>query len=296
MGIAKTDRVVRKRDAATFRPTYMGMVCNIYSPPWGGTYATVMWGRPNGSYFQNWVNLDDLVVVTPEMEQAASLREQQAYERPAYKLRVKKVYQHIVKRGPLPEDFVWKPDDRYTLTFDTADLYTKDKATRRSAKQAFATLRKAIKYYTHTDEYKHSYGYTAYDYDLSGSDWNLPKDLLLEFAEWMQFDAPLGEILRDARVQAEKHAQEQEARDQQWYKRQEQWQKANGQSTFEWITRASEVDDALDLLQLNSRATQDDIKKRYRVLAKQHHPDTGGDEAYMKRLNRAYQVLTRSLE
>ncbi|MFH2231998.1 MAG: DnaJ domain-containing protein, partial [Patescibacteria group bacterium] len=39
-------------------------------------------------------------------------------------------------------------------------------------------------------------------------------------------------------------------------------------------------------------ATQDEIKKAYRRLAHQHHPDkNGGDEAKFKEVNEAFQVL-----
>jgi curved DNA-binding protein CbpA len=37
--------------------------------------------------------------------------------------------------------------------------------------------------------------------------------------------------------------------------------------------------------------TQADVKKQYRTLAKQYHPDTGGNEEEFKRLNQANQVL-----
>lgn len=46
------------------------------------------------------------------------------------------------------------------------------------------------------------------------------------------------------------------------------------------------------LLGVQPGATQTQIKRAYRQKARALHPDTGGDEAAMKRLNDAYQKLT----
>lgn len=51
---------------------------------------------------------------------------------------------------------------------------------------------------------------------------------------------------------------------------------------------------ALAVLGLPSSATPDDIKRRYRQLAKRYHPDLGGDQREMQRIVAAYEYLTRS--
>ena len=51
--------------------------------------------------------------------------------------------------------------------------------------------------------------------------------------------------------------------------------------------------DYYNTLGVSKSASQDDIKKAYRKLAHQHHPDkTGGDEKKFKEINEAYQVLS----
>ncbi|MBI5037191.1 MAG: molecular chaperone DnaJ [Candidatus Kerfeldbacteria bacterium] len=51
--------------------------------------------------------------------------------------------------------------------------------------------------------------------------------------------------------------------------------------------------DLYEILGVAKGATQDEIKKAYRKLAHQHHPDKqGGDEAKFKEINGAYQVLS----
>lgn len=48
----------------------------------------------------------------------------------------------------------------------------------------------------------------------------------------------------------------------------------------------------LKCLELDSNATNDDIKKKYKKLAMKHHPDKGGDEQKFKEITEAYEALT----
>jgi curved DNA-binding protein CbpA len=50
---------------------------------------------------------------------------------------------------------------------------------------------------------------------------------------------------------------------------------------------------ALSILGLPPNATPQQIKRRYRVLAKRYHPDRGGDQQQMQRIIAAYEFLTK---
>jgi len=50
---------------------------------------------------------------------------------------------------------------------------------------------------------------------------------------------------------------------------------------------------ALAVLGLPSHATPEQIKRRYRQLAKRYHPDRGGDPREMQRIIAAYELLTK---
>jgi len=54
------------------------------------------------------------------------------------------------------------------------------------------------------------------------------------------------------------------------------------------------ADTYYDILGVAKDASQDDIKKAYRKLAHQHHPDRGGDEAQFKKVSEAYSVLSNA--
>jgi DnaJ-class molecular chaperone len=49
---------------------------------------------------------------------------------------------------------------------------------------------------------------------------------------------------------------------------------------------------ARNILGVDSRASQDDIKSAYRKLAMKHHPDRGGDEEQFKKVKEAFETLT----
>jgi curved DNA-binding protein CbpA len=50
---------------------------------------------------------------------------------------------------------------------------------------------------------------------------------------------------------------------------------------------------ALAVLGLPPNATSQQIKRRYRTLAKQHHPDRGGDPHQMQKIIAAYEFLMK---
>ena len=50
-------------------------------------------------------------------------------------------------------------------------------------------------------------------------------------------------------------------------------------------------DNYYDVLGVDEKATQEDIKKAYRNLAKENHPDKGGDEEKFKKITEAYDTI-----
>lgn len=52
------------------------------------------------------------------------------------------------------------------------------------------------------------------------------------------------------------------------------------------------VENPYKVLEIDKNASQDDIKKAYRKLSKQHHPDKGGDEEKFKQISSAYDILS----
>lgn len=56
------------------------------------------------------------------------------------------------------------------------------------------------------------------------------------------------------------------------------------------------VADALQTLGLQNEASFDDVRQRYRLLAKRHHPDTGGDPERFIHINAAYTSVIAWIE
>jgi curved DNA-binding protein CbpA len=52
--------------------------------------------------------------------------------------------------------------------------------------------------------------------------------------------------------------------------------------------------DHYNTLGVSKTATPDEIKKAYRKLASQHHPDKGGDKAKFQEIQAAYDTLSNS--
>lgn len=62
-------------------------------------------------------------------------------------------------------------------------------------------------------------------------------------------------------------------------------------SFWTFLSRDDKRAAALACLELKANASQEEITQRYRQLAKQHHPDTGGDAKLFIEVRAAYEVL-----
>ena len=56
------------------------------------------------------------------------------------------------------------------------------------------------------------------------------------------------------------------------------------------------IQEALEVLDLPSLVTRADIKKRYRQLAREYHPDRGESNDRMERINAAYALLMEYID
>ena len=54
------------------------------------------------------------------------------------------------------------------------------------------------------------------------------------------------------------------------------------------------MSDYYNILGLSRGASDDDIKASYRKLARQHHPDKGGDKEFFQKIQEAYETLSDS--
>ncbi|GLV53407.1 hypothetical protein KDH_02610 [Dictyobacter sp. S3.2.2.5] len=161
-------------------------------------------------------------------------------------------------------------NDYYTLYIEDHGINSRNQKVRQSVKEAFAALRKAINAYRLRPEYAELYPIDE-RYSVKGNYWCLHKHLLLHFASWLTFSAPLETLLQEATLRAE----------QQYY---------NFQAEPYRISQAG-LEHALRIFELKQGFTSEDLKQRYRQLAKSYHPDTGGDEASFKKLQNAYTLL-----
>lgn len=64
----------------------------------------------------------------------------------------------------------------------------------------------------------------------------------------------------------------------------------------QFYTNSSKLSEAKEFFSFNTNFTKEDIKKRYKELAKVYHPDlNGGDEEKMKKLNEFRDILMQSV-
>lgn len=220
-----------------------------------------------------------------KIRQAAKVRHEKKEER----RRLKKEQEQREAAGIFDRP-VYKPhiraidgtaDGYFTVSFhDVPDEHRGD------AGIAYATLRRAIRSYRHRKdkemqwrEYYNRYWKT----DTNGSYWKLTDDTILEFEDWFVFSEPLEEMLKRAREIGKKRKQEEELRRQSWEREYRRF--------YASMRPASQIGSALAIFGFDDTPTQDEVKKRYRILAKQYHPDLGGDAEKFKQLNNANQVL-----
>ena len=176
------------------------------------------------------------------------------------------------------------------------------------------TLRRAL------DQYREDHCQSKDDWTTigtSGANITITRSLLQVFLDWFSFERSLGVMLKEAM----KEAQESAERMKQYHKEQREREKEQEQErehqSREWFnefmrrrkgyyyyqysysyqaprrTNEPTITEALKTFGLSSSATLQDVKKKYRVLAKLYHPDAGGDAEKFKKVNAANQVLMK---
>lgn len=149
---------------------------------------------------------------------------------------------------------------------------------------AFKLLRKALRW---ERQRRFLYPYDSKPYrktgiiDMSGYTCQLHPEIVRQFASWFAFTDPVEDLIRQAHADFINHKKE--------------WQELRARKQFQSIYGFNDGSAALHLLGLDGTANPDDIKKQYRTLAKQHHPDVGGDVEQFKKISAAYRVLTQHL-
>jgi hypothetical protein len=132
------------------------------------------------------------------------------------------------------------------------------------------------------------------EWGMQGSwrNWTLKEYTLLHYSDWLKFPDPddgIENIL--ARTRAEYETKEDE-RWRQWEEAQRSGEAYSG-AWDQFFRRPfashgkKDIQEALSVFGIDA----DFIKRQYRMLAKQHHPDVGGDTTRFKRIHDAYQVL-----
>lgn len=138
--------------------------------------------------------------------------------------------------------------------------------------------------------------------DISGymCKWKMREYVLRSYLDWLEFEEDFETLVARA---VEKFKQEEEERKKRKEEEELRWEEIRKAHDRYWREHArqkaswdpwqprGQVHSALLLFGLDDTATQDDVKKKYRQLAKQYHPDTGGDAEKFKQLNQANQVL-----
>ncbi len=136
-----------------------------------------------------------------------------------------------------------------------------------------------------------------------GCNWILHEFVVLAYSEWLELDEPIETVLafeiekfkQEELRKAEESARVERERKEEQERRQREFEERIRRS-YERAYRSnlptdSQVATALLIFNLDDSATEEDVRKQYRTLAKQCHPDTGGDAEKFKQLNNANQVL-----
>jgi DnaJ-class molecular chaperone len=62
------------------------------------------------------------------------------------------------------------------------------------------------------------------------------------------------------------------------------------------LSPTEEIQKALDILELPTLISREDVKKQYHFIAKKNHPDLGGSTEEMEKINFAYTILIKYIE